>query len=397
MRPAASHDRFPDGHAVELLEGGGAYFPALAAAFDAARHEIHLQAYIFADDVAGRMIADALVRAAARGVAVHVLVDGFGGRTMPGPLRARLRAAGIELLFFRPDVTLFDFQRSRLRRLHHKIAAIDGEVGFAGGINVIDDMHTPGHKPPRWDYAVQVRGPLTIEILRVARQTWDAVVRTWLRRRWTPWPALPNAVEAPLPPAGRIRATFLIRDMLHHRRDIEEAYLQAIANAEREILIANAYFLPGVEFRHALIDAARRGVRVTIVLQARIEYVLMRHASRALYRQLLDAGVHIFEYHLSFMHAKVAVIDSEWATVGSSNIDPFSLLLAREANVFVRDPAFAGALRASLQRAMDAGARPVVASGYRRGLAARIAGWISYGLVRVLLGWAGYGARKDYL
>jgi cardiolipin synthase len=394
--------RFVDGHAVELLEGGGAYFPALAGAFDAALHEIHLQASIFADDPAGRLVAEALVRAAARGVAVHVLVDGFGGRTMPQPLRARLRAGGVDLLFFRPDVTVFDFQRSRLRRLHHKIAAVDGVLGFVGGINVIDDMHTPGHTPPRWDYAVQVRGPLTAEILRVARQSWDTVARTYLHRRWPSWRSLPGAVPPPAiepgaPRAGAIRAAFVIRDTLRHRCDIEDAYLQAIALADREILIANAYFLPGVEFRRALVDAARRGVRVTILLQARVEYVLMRHASRALYRQLLDAGVHIFEYHQSFMHAKVAVIDGEWATVGSSNIDPLSLLLAREANVFVRDAVFATGLMSSLQRAMDAGARPVVAAGFRYGLAGRIAGWACYGIVRVLLGWAGYGARKDYL
>jgi cardiolipin synthase A/B len=263
-------------------------------------------------------------------------------------------------------------------------------------------MHTPGHTPPRWDYAVQVRGPLTAEILRVARQSWDTVARTYLHRRWPPWRSLPGTVPPPViepgaPRAGAIRAAFVIRDTLRHRCDIEDAYLQAIALADREILIANAYFLPGVEFRRALVDAARRGVRVTILLQARVEYVLMRHASRALYRQLLDAGVHIFEYHQSFMHAKVAVIDGEWATVGSSNIDPLSLLLAREANVFVRDAVFAAGLMSSLQRAMEVGARPVVASGFRHGLAGRIAGWTCYGIVRVLLGWAGYGARKDYL
>lgn len=393
--------RFLDGHAVELLEGGGAYFPALVAAIDHARHEIHLQAYIFEHDPAGRMVADALVRAASRAARVHVLIDGFGGRKMPPALRQRLQAAGVDLLFFRPEVSVFGFQRSRLRRLHHKIAVIDGSVGFVGGINLIDDMHTPGHTPPRWDYAVKVRGPLTMEILRVARQTWDTVARTYRHRRWPPWPSpmvpvRPAAARA-VGPAGPIRAAFVIRDTLRHRCDIEDAYLDAIAAAEGDVLIANAYFLPGVAFRRALIEAARRGVQVTLLLQARVEYVLMRHASRVFYQQLLDAGVRIFEYHQSFMHAKVAVIDGEWATVGSSNIDPLSLLLAREANVIVHDASFAGELRASLERAMAAGARPVAASGFRRGLVERIASWISYGIVRVLLGWAGYGARKDYL
>jgi cardiolipin synthase len=402
---------FVEGHAVRLLEGGGAYFPALEQACDAAVHEIHVQAYIFEDDAAGRSVADALVRAAGRGVGVHVLIDGFGGRTMARELREHLRRGGVDLLFFRPQVSLFEFQRSRLRRLHHKIVAIDGVLGFVGGINLIDDMHTPGHTPPRWDYAVEVRGPLTREILRVARQTWDTVVRTYLRHRWSTWRHLPaheaaagNGPVVSAAPAGEqplrsggIRAAFVIRDMLRHRRDIEEAYLAAIARADSEVVIACAYFLPGIEFRRALIDAAARGVRVVILLQARVEYVLMRHASRALYRQLLEAGVEIFEYHLSFMHAKVAVIDREWATVGSSNIDPLSLLLAREANVIVRDAGFAGELLASLERAMAIGARQLSAASFRQGLAARFANWFSYGIVRVLLGWAGYGARKDYL
>ena len=387
---------FTDGHQVELLEGGGTYFPALERAFDRALHEIHLQVYIFEDDEAGRAVTDALVRAAQRGVLVHVLIDGFGGRTMSLELRAKLLDGGVELLFFRPQVSLLDFQRSRLRRLHHKLACVDGLVGFVGGINVIHDMHTPGHTPPRWDYAVQVRGPITRDILRVARHTWERVAWTYLRERRGQWP---QAYAAPAVPvaAGYIRAALLIRDTLRHRRDIEQAYLEAIGSAQHEVLIANAYFLPGVEFRHALIGAARRGVRVTLLLQARVEYVLMHHASRALYDQLLEAGIEIFEYHQSFMHAKVAVIDRRWSTVGSSNIDPLSLLLAREANVFVLDETFAGELHASLTRAMHEGARAVVRGRWRRGWAARAASWLSYWLVRVLLGWAGYGARKDYL
>jgi len=393
--------RLLNGHCVTLLEGGGAYFPALEQALDAACHEIHLQAYLFADDRAGRAVTQALLRAAARGVGVHVLIDGFGGRIMPLPLRETLRGGGVDLLFFRPQVSLFQFQRSRLRRLHHKIVAVDGTVGFVGGINVIDDMNTPGHTPPRWDYAVQVRGPLTLEILAVARQAWNMVARTYMRRRWAPWKQLPVHLDAdprvPAMPAGNIRAGLVIRHRLHHRRDILDAYLDAIALARNEVLIANAYFLPGLEFRHALIAAARRGVRVIVLLQARVEYTLVRHAARALYRQLLEAGVEIFEYHHGFMHAKVAVIDLEWATVGSSNIDPLSLLLAREANVIVRDAGFARILRASLQRAMDARARAVLVDGLNESPPARLVNWICYALVRWLLGWAGYGARRDYL
>ncbi len=149
-----------------------------------------------------------------------------------------------------------------------------------------------------------------------------------------------------------------MRDNVRHRHDIEEAYLRAFARAHREVVIANAYFLPGQRFLKALCDAARRGVRVTLLLQGRVEYVLVHYASRALYRELLDAGVQIHEYTRSFLHAKVAVVDDSWATVGSSNIDPVSLLLARESNVVVRDRRFVRELRGSLMDAIEAGARP---------------------------------------
>ncbi|MBC7782154.1 MAG: cardiolipin synthase ClsB, partial [Proteobacteria bacterium] len=171
--------RFVEGHSLQLLEGGDAYFAAIEGAFERATLEIHVQSYIFADDVAGRRVAAALMRAAARGVAVYVLIDGFGGRTMPHALRETLRRAGVDLQFFRPQVSVCEFQRSRLRRLHHKIVVVDGVLGFVGGINLIDDMHTPGHTPPRWDYAVQVRGPALADLLALARQTWERVTRTY--------------------------------------------------------------------------------------------------------------------------------------------------------------------------------------------------------------------------
>ena len=139
---------------------------------------------------------------------------------------------------------------------------------------------------------------------------------------------------------GQMSAAFLVRDNFRHRRDIETAYMRAIEQAKSEIILAHAYFLPGLDFRHALINAAGRGVRVVLLLQGRVEYFLQHYASRALYGNFLDAGIEIYEYRKSFLHAKVAVIDGHWATVGSSNIDPFSLLLSREANVVVDDEEF---------------------------------------------------------
>jgi cardiolipin synthase len=189
----------------------------------------------------------------------------------------------------------------------------------------------------------------------------------------------------------------VVRDNLWHRKDIEDAYLEAIGRARSEILIASSYFFPGLSFRRALAQAAARGVRVILLLQGRVEYRLLHYASRALYGALLDAGIEIHEYHKSFLHAKVAVIDGTWATVGSSNIDPFSLLVAREANVILDDASFSNLLRQSLATAMEAGAEQVRPEHWRRRpLPERLAHWVCYGFARLLTGVGSYGQAREY-
>lgn len=378
---------FLPGNRLDLLESGSEYFPALLTAIEEASVEIRLETYIFENDATGHRIAGALARAAQRGVAVHVMVDGFGARDFMRHLGAELLAGGVEVLVYGPDVSPFTLRRHRLRRLHRKLATVDARIAFVGGINIIDDMHTPGQTPPRYDYAVRIEGPLLAPIHASMRRLWQLVRWTSLPRRFK------SAVwrRVTTTPHGEAAAAFLIRDNLRHRRDIEEAYLEAIKAAHQEILLANAYFLPGRRFRLALMAAARRGVKVTILLQGQVEYVLLHYATHALYGALLSAGVHIHEYHKSFLHAKVAVIDGAWATVGSSNIDPFSLLLAREANVVVKNAAFAGKLLASMHRAMDSGAEEIRREDWKKySLPARIASWLAYTLVRLMVGLAGY-------
>jgi cardiolipin synthase len=382
---------FTEGNRLTLLRNGAEYFPALEAAIRAARREVFLETYIFADDDSARRITDALIDAAGSGVAVHVLVDGFGSRDlMPSDLGYRLLAAGVKFLVFRPEVQWFQFRRRRLRRMHRKIAVADNRVGFVGGINVIDDMHTPGQMPPRFDFAVRVEGPLVAQMQEQAERLWSRVAWVNMRRRWR----VRLQAERDYARKGTQRAGLLVRDNLRHRSDIEDAYLVAIRDAREEIIVANAYFFPGKRFRRALIDAARRGVRVVLLLQGRVEYMLLHYASRALYGTLLDAGVEIHEYYRSFLHAKVAVIDGHWSTVGSSNIDPFSLMLAREANLVALDREFAAELREALQQALVLGARVVQKTRWlHQPLARRIVIWVAYGLVRLLMGVFGYGGR----
>lgn len=380
------------GNRIELLEGGVQYFPALLAAIEAARCEILLETYIFADDPTGRRVAAALAAAASRGVAVRVLVDGFGARGFDRGLGRPIMAAGGDVEVYRPLRALIHLRRQRLRRLHRKLVVIDARRAFVGGINIQDDLDAPP-LGARFDYAVAIEGPLVAQIRADMARLWRLVGWARLRRR-PPWPAPPPCAEH-TPRAG-VRAAFVVRDNLRHRRAIENAYLEAMATARDDICIAMAYFLPGRRFRKALVQAAQRGVRVRLLLQGQVEYALLHYATQALYRQLIGAGIRIYEYQPGFLHAKVAVIDADWATVGSSNIDPYSLLLAREANVIIRDADFARRLRASLMRACHEAAREVRAEDLSASpLVTRALRWAAYGLVRLLLGLTRYGG-SDY-
>jgi cardiolipin synthase len=320
------------------------------------------------------------------------MVDGWGAKIyLTASLEREMIAAGVELLRYRPEVAPWQFRSHRLRRLHRKLCQIDGRVAFVGGINVIDDTNTPGHTPPRADFAVMAEGPLVVSIAQAMQRVWALV--QLVRSGNSDVSLFPDRTRGER--AGSQTAKFVTRDNLRHRRDIERAYLAAIRTAKHEVIIANSYFFPGIRFRRALKDAAGRGVVVTLLLQARVEYLLLHFATRALYGQLLHAGIIIQEYHRSMLHAKVAVVDDHWATVGSSNIDPYSLLMAREANVFIRDRGFNRELKTQLVEMMSAGSRRIAADDWEsRPRLYKAAIWISYGIVRLAMGFLGYGGNE---
>jgi len=377
------------GNRVTLLKSGAEYFPAVEAAIDAARAEVRFETYIYVDDEVGVRIAAALKRAAARGVHVSVMLDAFGSRTLPAPFIADLEASGVRVRLFRPAPSWITLRRSRLRRLHRKIVLVDGRVAFVGGLNIISDR-TENKGEFRLDYAVQVEGPLVARIHPVVhRLAW--MVETISRRRRAPG-FRPPRVE--VPPAGDSVAAFVHRDNVRHRHEIEAMYLAGIRGARREIVIACAYFMPGWRVRRALMGAADRGVRVVLLLQGFTDHAVFQQASRVLYEALLERGIEIFEYNAGELHAKVGVVDERWATVGSSNLDPFSLVLAREANVVVFDEVVAKRLRESLEEEIRSHSVAVRRMLWRRrGLAARLAGWLSYAYARLAMGIAGIRYR----
>ncbi len=411
QRGAADNRALQPGHHVRLLKGGTEYFAALVADFDRARVEILFETYIFEFTGAAIEVAEAIERAARRGLTVRVVVDGIGTGEIPATWQARWNAAGVAWRIFNPAHGWRLLLPARWRRLHRKLCVVDARICFCGGINVLDDYYDPTTQgklaKPRFDFAVRVTGPLVVD----AHET---MTRLWLRMKAAhemrhfdfsaalaavqkaaevgtdaddpelSAPDLGRGDEGPPPLAGLV-----LRDNFRFRKRIEHFYRYAINQARHELVIANAYFVPGVALQRGLVNAARRGVKVTLLLQGRYEYFMQHHTSRAMYGVMLDAGIEIFEYAPSFLHAKVAVFDSEQgsiATVGSSNLDPLSLLLAREANVFVRDERFVSELRQALLDAAKSGGRRVEKADYgKRPLVQRSLAWIAYAAMRIAL------------
>ena len=391
---------FLGGNHIQLLRSCEAYFPALNIAIENAVTSIYLQTYIYEVDKAGISIGNALKQAAQRGVAVNMLLDGFGCKDLPKAYLNELENAGVQVIFYRPKVSPWTLKKNRLRRMHRKIAVIDERIAFVGGINIIDDYNVPDNTPPRIDYAVRIEGALLPSIAA-------NVVKLWQRMQWMRLRGLAAQINAatrikpkhkPVKPTQsakqNMQAAFVLRDNLLHRNDIEDAYLSAINAAKSEIIIANAYFVPGRQFRKALLNAAKRGVKIELLLQGRLEYFLM-FATHAFYSVFLKNGVQIFEYRKSFMHCKVAVIDGVWSTVGSSNIDPFSMMLAREANIMVQDKAFANELRTDILGSIREGAFKISAQEWSHGnKLKRFLSWLIYGLVRLFMGVIGYSNER---
>ena len=393
-----------DGHQIRLIEGGQDYFGALVAALNQARSHVLLETYIF--DLHGEAVrvAEALERAALRGVRVWLVVDGVGTPQLPEVWRTRFAQAGVDWRIYAPLGTMGLLIPSRWRRLHRKLCVVDGHTAFCGGINILDDWYDPHHGSlarPRLDFAVSAQGELVGHIQDSMSQLWWRLQGAkHARERKLPQAlhsfktaGLPLPWKQPLPlPDGSpppSRAALLLRDNVLHRTQIERAYLKAIGLARHEVLIANAYFLPGRRLRQALVHAARRGVRVRLLLQGRYEYFMQYHAARPVYGTLLAAGVEIYEYDASFLHAKVAVVDPDnerpWATVGSSNLDPLSLLMAREANVAVADRLFAQQLHQRLSEVIASQSTPVSAAFGQRHWHQRLRDRLAFGLMRMAL------------
>lgn len=341
------------GNTIELLHCGAELFPALRAGIEAAIMEIHLETYIFATDEVGVAVLDSLKAAAARGVTVNLVVDWLGtGQAGCALIAQALRGTSVNLRVFNRW-----FYRG-VARSHRKICVIDQALAFVGGININHDLYSadgPETLPsPRWDFSVRVSGPIVEVIRREAAAQWRRIGPLPLLERLQLLSELRSF--APTPMQGSSIAGFFTCDNLHNRFTIQREYLRAINAARKSVLVANPYFAPGRTFRDALSSAADRGVEVRLLLGVG-QFEFQDWVARSYYRKLLTSGVQLIEFRQTQLHAKVAVIDGEWATVGSSNCDGLSLFVNHEANLVVQDRSFAAQLGNRIRGGMENGTR----------------------------------------
>lgn len=373
------------GNKVHLLENGEAYFPRVFEAIAGAEREVLIETFILFEDKVGKALHELLVKTARRGVRIDLLIDGYGSPDLSPKFIDELTAAGVRLRVFDPRRRILGYRTNLFRRMHRKLVVIDGTIAFVGGINFSADHLADFGPMAKQDYAVELQGPIVDDIHAFAKAAVAPPAQTswWQRVR-------PRTAPSPTRDVGDASALFVTRDNDDHRTDIERQYRLAIKLARRELIIANAYFFPGYRLLRDLNAAARRGVRVTLILQGEPDMPIAMTFARFLYHHLLDAGVRIYEYCERPFHGKVALADDEWATVGSSNLDPLSLFLNLEANVFIRDREFNRRLRERMATLMKRYCQPVdPATLPRRASWHSLFSWIVFHLLRRFPSWAG--------
>lgn len=330
-----------DGNVVTPLENGVQAFPAMLEAIRGAASTVHIEAYIFQDSTIGRDFVAALAERAKAGVSVRLLLDAFGSAGFGTHNERMLQEAGAQVVFFNP------LRRTNLLKIylrtHRKLLIVDGRIAFTGGVCIDDAWAGDAGRPEHWrDTHVRVEGP-------VVRQMQAGFARAWLDA--TDEVLSGRDLYPELPLAGPMRAQMMESTPGFHGNPARLSFLVAVASARSSIDITSAYMVLDHVARQALERAAQRGVRIRLLLPSRrTDSRAVRYAGRHDYSRLLQAGIQIYEFEPSRLHAKTMVVDGRWASVGSANIDPRSFTWNHEANLNVFDTGFAAGLEAAFER-----------------------------------------------
>lgn len=336
-----------DGNRIQLLENGEQFFPRVFGAIQRAQQSVLLETFILFEDNVGKALHRELLAAAKRGVRIEMMVDGYGSPDLSDEFVSSLTSAGVRFLYYDPRPLVMGMRTNVFRRLHRKIVVVDGVIAFVGGINFSAEHNSDYGPEAKQDYAIEVKGPIVDDIGRFVQEAIGSEAPT--HRWWGHRSHRPAVNQRP----GDAQALFVYRDNHEHRDDIEQHYLEMLSNAKEDVIIANAYFFPGYRLLREMKNAAQRGVRVQLIVQGEPDMPIVKVGAELLYNYLVGGGVEVYEYIRRPLHGKVAVQDQQWATVGSSNLDPLSLSLNLEANLIIHDRQFNQTLRNSLERLLQ--------------------------------------------
>lgn len=321
---------------VQLVNGGKDYFDLLVRLINQATELIHLQTYIFDADETGRMVADALMKAAQRGVGVYVLVDGYASRSLPREFVEEVRNAGVYFRFFEPLFKSSNFYFGR--RLHHKIFVADALHSLTGGINISNRYNDIDDEPAWLDFGLYAYGKVAREFCLVCNHTWRGFNTSVKLPRCPPFQNK-NGVASPAS-GGDALVRIRRNDWVRGRNQVSGSYLRMLQSSKSHIVIMSSYFLPGERFKRSLKRATKRGVKITVVVAGSSDVVIAKNAERYIYDWLLRHNIEIYEVKQRVLHAKVACCDGNWMTIGSYNVNDISAHASVEANVEVSDPEF---------------------------------------------------------
>lgn len=375
---------------VKLVRGGKEYFHMLIKLINEARDYIHLQAYIFKNDNTGKEIIKVLKSANKRGVDVYLLADGYASQDLPKAFIQDLEKEGIHFRLFEPLFKSESFYFGR--RMHHKIIVIDGTKAIIGGVNIADRYNDfPDH--PAWlDFTVYVEGEVVKEICVLCWKTWNSFP---LRMIQTPCEKKEHTFTFQKGETSLVRMRR--NDWVRRKNEISNTYLEILKKAEKNILIVCSYFLPGRVITRQMQKALKRGVKITVVTAGISDIMLAKNAERWLYDRLLRLGINILEYQPSILHAKLAICDEEWITIGSYNINDISAYASIELNLDIKDVNFTSAVKNTIDNIIRNDCVQITAKMHKKNknIFVQFLRWISYYTIQVIFHLATFYFKRE--
>lgn len=378
MRITKKLPDYKSGHYIELLNSGESYFGTVEKIINEAKQFIHFHVYIIDEDKTGLRIFNALIRASERGVRVYLLLDAFGTKYLSNDLINRIEKSGILFRFFSPTFVTKGFQLSL--RLHSKVVLVDGEVAVIGGMNIADRYNETDDKRAWLDFAALIKGPECIHVLSVLRRVWNKKFIPKKERSH-------EQIHSPVSYPEDVKLRVVQNNWYRNKIEILRSYRSAFRNSAERMIIFASYFLPGRNERRLLRSASQRGVEIKIVLAAESDTPMFKRATGFLYDSILENNIRLYEYLPSNLHAKVAVVDGEWCTIGSYNLNHVSDYASIEMNVNILDKEFCSRFEKILLDIIQNECRQITIEEYtrKRTLFSRLSGWISYQIIRLLM------------